>query len=123
MAWQESNANWILGVTRQKTSCYQPKGTSTYLLDLEGVKRPTRNKTDILQREKDTHFVFWVMDTENLDYRISTDLVLQPEAYRSMVSVSKVILRLTISNRCLRPVGLSVEYSHSLYFQTVQKDT
>ena len=78
MAWQESNANWILGVTRQKTSSYQPKGTSTYLLDLEGVKRPTRNKTDILQREKDTHFVFWVMDTENLDYRISTDLFLQP---------------------------------------------
>ena len=36
----------------------KPKGTSTYLLDLEGVRRATRNKTDIPQREKDTHFVF-----------------------------------------------------------------
>ena len=63
----------------------KPKGTSTYLLDLEGVKRPTRNKTDIPQREKDTHFVFRAMDTEKLDYSISTDLVLQPEAYRSMI--------------------------------------
>ena len=61
------------------------KGTSTYLLDLEGVKRATRNKTDIPQRERDTHFVFRAMDTGKLDYSISTDLVLQPEAYRSMV--------------------------------------
>ena len=59
--------------------------TSTYLLDLEGVRRPSRNKTDIPQREKDTYFVFRAMDTEKLDYSISTDLVLQPEAYRSMI--------------------------------------
>ena len=63
----------------------KPKGTSTYLLDLEGVKRVTRNKTDIPQREKDTHFVFRAMDPEKWEYSISTDLVLQPEAYRRMV--------------------------------------
>lgn len=63
----------------------KPKGTSNYLMDLEGVKRHTRNKTDIPQREKDTHFVFRAMDKEKWDYSISTDLVLQPEAYRNMV--------------------------------------
>ena len=63
----------------------KPKGTSTYLLDLEGVRRATRNKTDIPQREKDTHFVFRAMDPEKWEYSISTDLVLQPEAYRRMV--------------------------------------
>ena len=61
------------------------KGTFTYLLDLEGVKRTTRNKTDIPQREKDLHLVFRAMDSGKWDYSISTDLVLQPEAYRSMV--------------------------------------
>ena len=61
------------------------KGTSTYLLDLDGVKHPTRNKTDIAQRERDLYFVFRAMDPEKLEYSISTDLVLQPELYRSMV--------------------------------------
>jgi hypothetical protein len=63
----------------------KPKGTSTYLLYLEGVRRATRNKTDIPQREKDTHFVFRAMDPEKWEYSIGTDLVLQPEAYRRMV--------------------------------------
>jgi hypothetical protein len=41
----------------------KPKGSSSYVLDLEGVKRPTRKKTDIPQREKDSNFVFLAMDT------------------------------------------------------------
>jgi hypothetical protein len=61
------------------------KGTSTCILDLEEVKRPARSKSDIPQREKDLHFVFRAMDVDKWDYSISTDLVLQPEAYRSMV--------------------------------------
>ena len=61
------------------------KGTSTYLLDLDGVKHPTRNKTDIAQRERDLNFVFRAMDPDKWEYSISTDLVLQPEQYRSMV--------------------------------------
>ena len=40
------------------------KGTSSYILDLNGVKHLTRNKTDIAQREKDLHMlVFWLHDT------------------------------------------------------------
>jgi hypothetical protein len=71
----------------------KPKGTSTYILDLEGVKRPTRNKSDIPQREKDLHFMFRAMDVGKWDYCMSTDLVLQPEAYRSMLceqSISQI---------------------------------
>lgn len=49
------------------------------------MKRPTRNKTDIQQREKDLHFVFRTVDVPKWDYSISTDLVLQPEEYRSMI--------------------------------------
>lgn len=71
----------------------KPKGTSTYILDLDGVKRPTRNKSDIPQREKDLHFIFRAMDAGKWDYCMSTDLVLQPEAYRSMIceqSISQI---------------------------------
>ena len=49
------------------------------------MKHPTRNKTDIAQRERDLYFVFRAMDPEELEYSISTDLVLQPELYRSIV--------------------------------------
>jgi hypothetical protein len=63
----------------------KPKGTSTYILDLDGVRRHTRNKSDIPQREKDLQFMFRAMDVGKWDYSMSTDLVLQPEAYRSML--------------------------------------
>ena len=61
------------------------KGTSTYLLDLDGVKHMTRNKTDIPQRERELYFLFRAMDNGRWDYSISTDFVLQTEQYRSMV--------------------------------------
>ena len=61
------------------------KGTSTYLLDLDGVKHLTRNKTDIPQRERELYFIFRAMDSGKWDYSISTDFVLQTEQYRSMV--------------------------------------
>ena len=58
---------------------------STYLLDLDGVKHLTRNKTDIPQRERELYFIFRAMDSGKWDYSISTDFVLQTEQYRSMV--------------------------------------
>ena len=61
------------------------KGTSSYILDLNGVKHSTRNKTDIAQRERDLHMVFRAMDAEKMDYSITTDFVLQPEVYRAML--------------------------------------
>ena len=62
------------------------KGTSQYLLDLDGVKHVNRNKTDIHHREKDLYFVFRAMDIEKWDYSISSDVVLQPREFLSMLS-------------------------------------
>ena len=61
------------------------KGTSVYLLDLDGVKHTTRNKTDIPQRERDLNFVFRAMDIDKQEYSITTDLILQPDEYRRMI--------------------------------------
>jgi hypothetical protein len=63
----------------------RPKGMSNYLLDLDGNKLYTRNKTDIAQREEDLGFLFRAMDKPTMDYSVSTDLVLQVEVYRSML--------------------------------------
>ena len=64
----------------------RPKGISKYLLDLDGKKLHTRNKTDIAQREEDLGFLFRAMDKSNMDYSVSSDLVLQVEVYRLMLS-------------------------------------
>jgi hypothetical protein len=46
-------------------------------LDLNGVKHPTRNKSDIALREKELHFMMRVMDKERREYGITSDLALQ----------------------------------------------
>ena len=63
----------------------KPKGMSNYLLDLDGNKLFTRNKTDIAQREMDLGFTFRAMDKQKMDYSVSTDLMLQVEVYRAML--------------------------------------
>ena len=63
----------------------KPKGTSVYLLDLNGNKLFTRNKSDIPQREKDLSFLLRAMDKSKMDYSTTTDLVLQTEVYRCML--------------------------------------
>ena len=45
----------------------------------------SRNKSDTFQREMDLGFVFRAMDDTEMDYNITTDLVLQVEVYRSML--------------------------------------
>lgn len=61
------------------------KGTFTYLLDLNGVKRYTRNKKDIGLREEELHFVMRAMDEARREYGVTSDLVLQAEVYRRMI--------------------------------------
>ena len=58
------------------------KGTSKYLLDLEGVRHFTRVKTDVPQREKDLFFVFRAMDRAKWEYAMGNDLTLQAEEFR-----------------------------------------
>ena len=73
-----------LGELAEETGT-KPKGMSSYLLDLNGKKLFTRNKTDIAQREEDLGFIFWAMEKSKMDYSVTTDLMLQVEVYRSML--------------------------------------
>lgn len=61
------------------------KGTFTYLLDLNGQKHYTRNKSDIAVREKELNFIMRAMDLDRREYAITSDLVLQTEVYRRML--------------------------------------
>ena len=100
IASRDSDADIVTETNVDKRQCIRPlvevgeptddtggrlKGTSSYILDLNGVKHLTRNKTDIAQREKDLRMVFRAMDAEKMDYSITTDFVLQPEVYRDML--------------------------------------
>ena len=58
------------------------KGTSKYILDLDGVKHTTRNKSDISQREKDLGFIFRMADKERWEYIMGTDFTLQVGIYK-----------------------------------------
>jgi hypothetical protein len=64
----------------------EEKQKGSYLLDLDGVKHFTRNKTDLALRKREHQFAFLAMDTKRRDFATSTDYILQTEAYRSMIN-------------------------------------
>ena len=59
------------------------KGMSKYILDLDGGKHATRNKSDIAQREKDLGFAFRAVDRERWECLAGTDFLLQPADYHT----------------------------------------
>ena len=61
------------------------KGTSTFVLDLDGVKHPTRNKTDLSLRERELSFLLRAMDSKRREYSVASDVTLQTEVYRRML--------------------------------------
>lgn len=58
------------------------RGTSKYILDLDGRKHATRNKVDISIREKDLGFLFRMLDRERWPFAMGIDYLLQQEEYR-----------------------------------------
>ena len=61
-------------------------GTSTkYIVDLDGMRYPTRNKNDVTTREKNLYFLFRALDTDRWDVAMGADLTLQTEEYRIMI--------------------------------------
>ena len=58
------------------------KGMTKYILDLDGCKHSTRNKSDIAKREKDLGFSFRAIDKERWEYVMGTDFLLQAAEYR-----------------------------------------
>lgn len=64
----------------------ESKGMFKYIIDLEGVKHPTRNKTDLALREKELRFCFRALDAERWEFAMGSDFLLQTEEYRCMVA-------------------------------------
>ena len=56
-----------------------------YILDLDGVQYPTRNKSDIAVQEKELSFLLRAMDLERREYAVTTDMALQTEVYRRLL--------------------------------------
>lgn len=59
------------------------KGAYTSIMtDLDEATYPTRNKTDLVQRERDLFLILRMMDLDKREYAMTTDMVIQPELYR-----------------------------------------
>ena len=61
------------------------KGMTKYILDLDGCKHTTRNKSDIALREKDLGFIFRVVDEGRWTHIMGNDYLLQVEYYKITV--------------------------------------
>jgi hypothetical protein len=57
----------------------------TFVLDLDGIRHPTRSKVDLAVREKELHFTLRAMDKDRREYSITLDMSLQTEVYWSML--------------------------------------
>lgn len=55
------------------------------MTDLDDVTYPTRNKTDLVQRERELYLILRMMDVAKREYVMTTDMVIQPEVYRSVI--------------------------------------
>jgi hypothetical protein len=53
------------------------------MTDLDEVTYLTRNKTDLVQRERELYLILRMMDMAKREYVMTTDMVIQPEIYRS----------------------------------------
>ena len=72
-----------IGGEQAEDTAGKTKGMS--IVDLDGGEHPTRNKTDLHQRERDLGFVFRAMDAQKRNYSIRADVTLQADYYRSML--------------------------------------
>jgi hypothetical protein len=61
------------------------KGTFSFIMDLDGVRHVTRNKTDISLRERELAFILRAMDSRKREYSVGSDATLQTETYRRML--------------------------------------
>ena len=57
-----------------------------FIIKLEGVKHPTRNKSDLGIQKKDLRFLFRALDTERWVFAMGADFLLQSEEYSCMIT-------------------------------------
>ena len=97
-ASSEPAVGGTLGVEPAKRPCLRPleaggeqaedatgKSKGMSIVDLDGGEHPTRNKTDLHQRERDLWCIFRIMDVAKHSYSIRSDVTLQPDHYLGML--------------------------------------
>ena len=72
-----------VGGERTEDATEKPKGMS--IVDLDGGEHPTRNKTDLHQRERDLWCTYRIMDTAKHHYSIRSDVTLNSDYYLGML--------------------------------------
>ena len=55
------------------------------MTDLDEVTYLTRNKTDLVQRERELYLILRMMDVAKREYVMTSDMVIHPEVYRSTI--------------------------------------
>jgi hypothetical protein len=83
------------------------------MTDLDEVTYPTRNKTD-LKRERELFLILRMMDLARREYVMTTDMVIQPESYRSTLcemsgsQLEDVLAAFTACSLISRMQGLTI---------------
>lgn len=95
-------------------------GTSKYLLDLDGNRYDTRNKSDTAGREKDLFFLFRALDVSRWDIAMGSDFTLQTEDYRLMIS-EQGKTRNELRNRAFTSCGIFDRIQHLAIFASPKK--
>lgn len=96
-------------------------GTSTrYIMDLEGVRYPTRNKNEVSSREKNLYFLFRALEPDRRDNCMGSDLTLQTEDYRVMI-IEQGRTRSELRNRKFLSCGILDRVQNLSVFLTQNK--
>ena len=61
------------------------KGTTNYILDLDGCRHMISNKSDIMQRKKDLGFLFRTVDEERWEFIMGSDFLPQVDHNKTMI--------------------------------------
>jgi hypothetical protein len=69
----------LAGFTGEKAKGAYP----LVMTDLDEVTYPTRNKTDLVKRERELFLMLRMMEVVKREYVMTTDMVIQAEVYRS----------------------------------------
>ena len=87
------------------TNTTPEKGTFKFLVDLEGGRHFTRNKTDLGTRETDLAFLFRALDVQRRESAMGVDFSLQTEKYRGII-IEEAKTRIELRNPAFTSCGL-----------------
>ena len=83
---QKRVRNELLDIGGEQQDSIQGEKSGSFIVDLDGVKHPTRSKKEISVREMELAFGFRVVAAARWTHLMGADLLLQPEKYYRMIS-------------------------------------